>query len=402
MSDHLSDKNDRWGDSSSGASSASPVPTDLSGRRGERGAASPGVIVKMERRETPPSHLVMPNSNGYSPVSASHQSFRHSEMSAVPHSVQSQVIHGPMTSASIMTSSVSARSLVQGLAANAYHHDDHGSGGTLVKAAYAGAGSMRPQGMGFEGPGHLLPTEDVEVFFHHLDNRPTATTVALAGFTLASVGAAANSSSESGTSFTPLTNATLSSGQTVYHNGDTVGLSGGSLITLQPPTYSDNSAYLPPMPSLLVPSSTPNLVSVGGYVSSGSAGSHISSQHLQHSSAEPSTYQLWGLHPSSDPHSHAQAYTPLPPASTLTSKHGGTYLTIGESGLPPLSQSDQGGGGGGRDGLSLSQSHGSDGYPEYVTNEGGSKWSTFNLTPMGHRPHDTSSPASSVNMSSGE
>ncbi|PVD32645.1 hypothetical protein C0Q70_08089 [Pomacea canaliculata] len=162
-------------------------------------------------------------------------------MSAVPHSVQSQVIHGPLT----MTSSVSARSLVQGLAANAYHHDDHGSGGTLVKAAYAGAGSMRPQGMGFEGPGHLLPTEDVEVFFHHLDNRPTATTVALAGFTLASVGAAANSSSESGTSFTPLTNATLSSGQTVYHNGDTVGLSGGSLITLQPPTYSDNSSYLP-------------------------------------------------------------------------------------------------------------------------------------------------------------
>ncbi|XP_046331176.1 GATA-binding factor 2-like isoform X1 [Haliotis rufescens] len=99
--------------------------------------------------------------------------------------------------------------------------------------------------MGFEStPGHLLPCEDVEVFFHNLDNRPTATTVALASFTTVGNG-----------HLTTLTNAPLSAHHTLYQGSS---LGSGGLVTMQPPSYSESQTYLHSgLPSLYVPSSRP-------------------------------------------------------------------------------------------------------------------------------------------------
>ncbi|XP_070208346.1 uncharacterized protein, partial [Littorina saxatilis] len=277
---------------------------------------------------------------------------------------------------------------------NSHPHYLHSDGsGISLRGAHAlqVGGQLRAVpgsgGLTFERADHLLPTEDVEVFFNHLDNRPTATTVTLTGYTLAAahnnlhlhhphLNNSSGSSSRGNdggdtepSSYAPLTNATLSSVH-AYHNGDSGGGGGGgggdggSLITLQPPSYTETTTYLPPMPSLLVPSSRAPL-GLGGY---GSSSSSLHSSSIHHATAEPSSY--WGLHPQSD----GRTYTPLPPASSLTSKH---YMSSGESsGVASPSEGERS--------MVLSR----DAYVDYATNEGGNKWSTYTLAPLSVGQHE--------------
>lgn len=92
----------------------------------------------------------------------------------------------------------------------------------------------------FDHTGHLLPTEDVEVFFNSLE-RPTATSVSVAGVYPVGSGGAVN--------LTTLTNPSMSGNQSPYQAP-----SGGNLITMQPPSYTDSqstallhAATMPPL-----------------------------------------------------------------------------------------------------------------------------------------------------------
>ena len=394
----MSDKSDRWGDNSSTHTSGSPEATDLSGRREENRTASPGVTVKEERRDSSPEgeHAPVKDARieeGYAgtPPTHLHPSHHHhhlhhpksSELLSLSTSGQYFAHHIPPPPPPPLSSiSASNKILAHALSTTVgYHHND-GSGNSVrpTHAMSVGASALRGVAgstLSFEGAGHLLPTEDVEVFFNHLDNRPTATTVTLTGYAAAS-GNSINSSSTEASSFASLTNASLVSGHS-YHNGDVEGGGGGSLITLQPPSYSETTTYLPPMPSLLVSSSRAGLGmgTVGGYSAHGSHHAAVAAEH--------SGYSAWGIPAQSE----APTYTPLPPASSLTSKHGvSSYLSSGDSGVASPSEGERS--------LSLSRDGG---YMDYVTNEGGNKWSAFTLTPLSVAQHEAS--ASSGMMRTG-
>ncbi|KAL8589575.1 hypothetical protein ACOMHN_015959 [Nucella lapillus] len=191
---------------------------------------------------------------------------------------------------------------------------------------------MPASGLGFEGAGPLLPTEDVEVFFNHLDNRPTATTLTFSGYTPASHPHSHYLPQSSDThGYLTLQNSSL--GASAYHNGDGDseggGEGGGGLITLQPPGYSDTAtSYLTPLPSLLLPSTGSRAAAAAAmgsedvYCSPSSAAAlHSASQHPHHHPhhhhhhphhhSDQSDYSAWGL-----PHHHpsdAPTYTTLPP-----------------------------------------------------------------------------------------
>ncbi|XP_041361796.1 transcription factor GATA-4-like [Gigantopelta aegis] len=99
--------------------------------------------------------------------------------------------------------------------------------------------------MGFVGPGQLLPTEDVEVFFHNLDGKSSST----GGGTLTTFAATTNGH------FTTLTTPTGNQG--IYHD-NSLPPGGAVLSAHHPPSYSDSQAYLHShVPSLYLPSSRP-------------------------------------------------------------------------------------------------------------------------------------------------
>ena len=79
----------------------------------------------------------------------------------------------------------------------------------------------------FDNPGHLLPQADVEEFFSSME-RPMATTVSLSGMYSTGSG-----------SYTTLTNPP---GLTLAQTYQGTNGNGGTLVTLQPPSYTENSS----------------------------------------------------------------------------------------------------------------------------------------------------------------
>lgn len=87
----------------------------------------------------------------------------------------------------------------------------------------------------FDNATHLLPTEDVEAFFNHMD-RPMATSVNLSGAPYTS----------GNSHLTTLTNAHPSIAQTIYEGSLVDGQGSGNIVTMQPVSFTDSqtSNYL--------------------------------------------------------------------------------------------------------------------------------------------------------------
>ena len=111
----------------------------------------------------------------------------------------------------------------------------------MVSLSNPSHGGMHPQvGVGFVGPGQLLPTEDVEVFFHNLDRKPAPPGATFSTFTTTTNG-----------HFTTLNSPTANQG--IYHDNPH---QPGGVLSAHAPTYSDSQAYLHShVPPLYLPTS---------------------------------------------------------------------------------------------------------------------------------------------------
>lgn len=152
-------------------------------------------------------------------------------------------------------------------------------------------GSVPHSNNQYDTPQHLLPTEDVEVFFHHLDGSRQATSVmAVDGRGQGLSGAQYISSSEADNiSYAHLTNSPLNPGQSIMFYGGH-GSSRARLLTLQPPSYADSPGhasqhYLTPIPSLFDTSARQGSLT--------SAGSSYNNGHI-HSPAPQASGHAWG------------------------------------------------------------------------------------------------------------
>ncbi|CAG5127070.1 unnamed protein product, partial [Candidula unifasciata] len=123
-------------------------------------------------------------------------------------------------------------------------------------------GSVSHSSNQYDTPQHLLPTEDVEVFFHDLDgSRQSTSVMAVDSRGQGLTGAQYITSTESDNiSYAHLNNSPLNPGQSImFYGGHS---SRARLLTLQPPSYSESprhvsqhSAYLSSIPSLFDTSS---------------------------------------------------------------------------------------------------------------------------------------------------